>query len=150
MYHEEEREMEIREATLNDIKELAVLMDQLGYPTTVKQMRIRLHAIEASPNHYTLVACYEMKVVGMIGFHTDILYNKDGIYARVIAFVVGANYRNKGIGKLLLNEVESFAKKIGAVGIVLNSGNRKERANAHQFYRKMGYKAESTGFSKPL
>jgi N-acetylglutamate synthase-like GNAT family acetyltransferase len=92
--------MEIRKATSNDRKELAVLMEQLGYQITIEQMRFRFHAIEASPNHYTFVACYKKKVVGMIGFHTDVLYNKEGIYARTIAFVVDCNYRNRGIGKL--------------------------------------------------
>ncbi|WP_400241525.1 GNAT family N-acetyltransferase [Niallia sp. JL1B1071] len=113
-------------------------------------MRIRLNAIEVSPNHNTLVTCYEKKVVGMSGFHIDVLYNKDGIYARIIAFVVDSNYRNRGIGTLLLNEVESTVKNIGVDGIGLISGNCPERANAHQFYKKMGYKAVSTGFSKSL
>ncbi|MEK3889842.1 GNAT family N-acetyltransferase [Bacillus sp. FSL K6-3431] len=88
--------------------------------------------------------------MGMIGFHTGVLYNKDGIYARVIAFVVDSNYRNKGIGRLLLTEAEKCAKKLGAEGIGLNSGNRSERDNAHQFYKHMGYIAKSTGFAKSL
>ncbi|WP_312092159.1 GNAT family N-acetyltransferase [Niallia sp.] len=142
--------MKIRKATSNDREELAVLMEQLGYQTSIEQMEIRLAAIDASPNHYTLVACDEKKVVGRIGFHTDFLYNKDGIYARIIAFVADSTYRNRGGGRMLLAEVERFAKELGVVGIGLNSGNRPERANAHQFYNKMGYDAASTGFSKIL
>lgn len=139
--------MVIRRASSKDINDLTSLMEQLGYPTSVEQMRVRF---EETPNHYTLVAEYDGKVVGMIGFHTGVLYNSDGIYARVIAFVVDSNYRNKGIGRRLLSEAEKYAKNLDADGIGLNSGNRAERENAHQFYKKMGYCVKSTGFVKRL
>ncbi|MGN8842877.1 hypothetical protein ACTNDN_08660 [Niallia sp. HCP3S3_B10] len=48
------------------------------------------------------------------------------------------------MGKLLLKQVESFVKNLGVDGIGLNSGNRPDRTNAQQFYKKMGYTAEST------
>ena len=142
--------MEVRRASLNDVNDLTPLMEQLGYPTSVEQMRVRFKHIEETPDHYTLVAEYDGKVVGMIGFHTGVLYNSDGIYARILAFVVDSNYRNKGIGRRLLSEAERQAKNLGADGIGLNSGNRAERENAHQFYKKMGYRAKSTGFVKHL
>ncbi|MCV9887189.1 GNAT family N-acetyltransferase [Metabacillus halosaccharovorans] len=142
--------MVIRRASAKDINDLTSLMEQLGYPTSVEQMRIRFKHIEEASNHYTLVAEYDGKVVGMIGFHTGVLYNSDGIYARVIAFVVDSNYRNKGIGRRLLSEAEKYAKNLGSDGIGLNSGNRAERENAHQFYKKMGYSVKSTGFVKRL
>ncbi|MEK4201021.1 MULTISPECIES: GNAT family N-acetyltransferase [Cytobacillus] len=119
--------MEIRKATSNDIKELASLMDQLGYQNSIEQMRIRFNNIEATTNHYTLVAIYKEKVVGMVRFHTGVLYNKDGIYARVIAFVEVSKFRSKGIGRRLLTEAESIAIISGADGIGLNSGNRTEQ-----------------------
>ncbi|WP_267879771.1 GNAT family N-acetyltransferase [Pontibacillus marinus] len=60
------------------------------------------------------------------------------------------NYRRKGIGKILIEEVESWAEKQGAIAITLNSGNRSERAEAHQFYSSMGYTSKSIGFGKKL
>jgi GNAT superfamily N-acetyltransferase len=86
----------------------------------------------------------------MIGLCTGILYNKDGLYARIIAFVVDSNYRNKGIGKLLIKEAERWARNQGADSIALNSGNRPERKDAHQFYKRMGYVEKSIGFAKSL
>lgn len=50
-------QIEIRKATSNDINELASLMEQLAYQTSIEQMKIRFNNIEATPNHYTLVAC---------------------------------------------------------------------------------------------
>jgi len=142
--------MEIRKAASEDIKELASLMGELGYPTTLEQMKVRFHNIEGASDHYTLVAGYKGRIVGMIGFHTGFLYSEDGIYVRIIALVVDSSVRSKGIGKLLLAEAENYARKLGANGIVLNSGNRSEREHAHQFYKNMGYSAKSTGFVKSL
>ncbi|SFA50862.1 N-acetylglutamate synthase, GNAT family [Parageobacillus thermantarcticus] len=142
--------MKIRKAVIKDVPELASLMEQLGYPTTVESMTIRFNNIESNPSYHTLVAEMNGKVVGMIGLCTGVLYEKDGLYARVIAFVVDSNYRNKGIGKLLIKEAERWARNQGAHSIVLNSGNRPERKNAHEFYKHMGYIEKSTGFAKSL
>jgi GNAT superfamily N-acetyltransferase len=142
--------MEIREATINDIPELVVLMKQLGYPTTVDKMKFRFNAISSNSNYHTLVADYDGKVVGMAGLCTNPFYEFDGSYVRIVAFVVDANYRKKGIGKKLIQEAESWARKQGAISIGLNSGNREERKEAHQFYLNMGYKDKSIGFTKNL
>ncbi|MEC1153960.1 GNAT family N-acetyltransferase [Cytobacillus horneckiae] len=44
-------------------------------------------------------------------------YELYGLYVRIVVLVVDSNYRNKGIGKQLLEEAESWAKEIGATGI---------------------------------
>lgn len=142
--------MKIREACSSDIPQMAYLMGQLGYPTTVEQMRMRFEKISAEPAYHTLVIEVEGKAVGMSGLCTGIFYESDGIYARIVAFVVDDTYRKKGLGKLLLAESEEWARSKGAVGIVLNSGNRTERLAAHAFYKAMGYREKSTGFAKQL
>ncbi len=142
--------MQIREATVNDIEVLTSLMEQLGYPTTIESMRIRMNNIESSSDYHTLLALYEGKVVGMIGLVKGYYYEMDGSYVRIVAFVVDSNFRGKGIGKKLLKEAESWARRIGATGIGLNSGNRPERFNAHKLYKNMGYIEKSIGFAKSL
>jgi N-acetylglutamate synthase-like GNAT family acetyltransferase len=62
--------MKIRKATINDVPELAALIEQLGYPTTVESMTIRFNNIESNPSYHTLVAEMDGKVVGMIGLCT--------------------------------------------------------------------------------
>jgi GNAT superfamily N-acetyltransferase len=142
--------VEIRKATVNDIKEITKLMGHLGYPTTIEKMKTRFSNIESSPDYHTLLASYDDKIVGMIGLVKGYYYELDGLYVRIVALVVDSNHRNKGIGKLLLEEAESWAKKIGATGIGLNSGNRPERINAHKFYKNSGYVEKSVGFAKNL
>lgn len=64
--------MKIRKAVIKDVPELASLMEQLGYPTTVESMTVRFHNIESNPSYHTLVAEVNGKVVGMIGLCTGV------------------------------------------------------------------------------
>jgi GNAT superfamily N-acetyltransferase len=142
--------MEIREATINDIPELVVLMEQLGYPTSVDKMKIRFNTISSNSSYHTLVVDYDGKVVGMAGLCTNLFFEYDGFYVRIVAFVVDSNYRRKGIGEKLIKQAERWAREQGAIEIGLNSGNREERKGAHRFYLDMGYKDKSIGFTKKL
>ncbi|WP_226529576.1 dienelactone hydrolase family protein [Metabacillus niabensis] len=65
--------MKVRRAIPDDITDLASLMEQLGYPTSIEQMNIRFNQIEKTSNHYTFRAENDDKVVGIIGFHTGVL-----------------------------------------------------------------------------
>lgn len=142
--------MEIRDATLNDVNELTILMEQLGYPTTIENMETRFKNIALNPDYKTFVAISEGSVVGMIGLLKGYYYEMDGYYVRIVALVVNTRYRNKGIGKKLIEEAENWSRNIGATGIGLNSGNRPERVNAHTFYINRGYIEKSIGFVKSL
>ncbi|TYS65018.1 GNAT family N-acetyltransferase [Bacillus infantis] len=142
--------MEIREARYEDIPELTELAEQLGYPVSIERMADRFKKIQTLADHYTLAAVSEDRLMGMIGFHTGYLYTQDSLYARVTALVIHKDFRGSGIGKMLLAKMEEMAVKLGAVGIVLNSGNREEREIAHQFYSSAGYAAKSTGYVKSL
>ncbi|MBM6618514.1 GNAT family N-acetyltransferase [Bacillus sp. RD4P76] len=137
--------MEIRNSTKDDVAELALLMGQLGYPTTNEEMEVQLRG-----NSNTLVAIIDGKVVGMIGLVSSYYYEMNGSYVRVVAFVVDTDYRSNGIGKELLRAAEKWAISIGSSGIGLNSGNPPERKEAHSFYRKMGFIEKSIGFAKTL
>ncbi|WP_199426694.1 GNAT family N-acetyltransferase [Thermaerobacillus caldiproteolyticus] len=142
--------MKIRKAHARDIPKLAYLMGELGYPTSIEEMSIRFKKIESSSSYCTLVAEYNEDVVGMIGLCSGYFYKKNGLYVRIVALVVDSNYRNRGIGKRLIEEAESWARKQRAISIGLNSGNRDERKKAHQFYLRMGYQEKSKGFVKSL
>ncbi|ALC90661.1 GNAT family acetyltransferase [Bacillus sp. FJAT-18017] len=142
--------MKIRTATKNDVPKLASLMEQLGYPTTVKSMEYRFNNIESNPSYLTLIAELNGDVVGMAGLCKSLFYEYDGCYVRIAAFVVDSKYRRRGIGEKLILETERWARELGAIAISLNSGNRQERIAAHKFYTSMGFEAKSTGFSKML
>ena len=142
--------MKIRTACKKDIPQLAGLIEQLGYPTTVEEMEGRFTAIESAGHYHTLVAEIDGKIAGMAGLCKGLFYEYEGSYVRIVAFVVDSNHRRRGIGKQLLLETERWAKEQGAIAIGLNSGNRSERLAAHSFYASKGYETKSIGFSKRL
>src|SRR6187402_2507623 len=117
----------IRDAHENDIPQLSVLITQLGYPCTAEEIRVRYTAITDKPDYRTLVITNGDEVIGMAGVTHGPWYEKNGTYVRLLAFVVSENYRGQGIGKLLIQAVEEWAKEIGANSVVLSSGNRDER-----------------------
>lgn len=140
----------IRDAKDNDVNGLAILMNELGYPTTTNQMKQRLSNIIINPFYRTFVYERDKQIVGMIGMILGFRYEKDESYIRIVAFVVNSKYRGQGIGTLLLSEAEKWARSNGAKMITLNSGDRSERFNAHNFYLSNGFEGKAIGFYKVL
>ena len=140
----------IREAETADISALAELMNELGYNTTVNDMKTRFENIQNHIDHKTFLAITDTKVSGMVGVSKNYSYEQNGIYVRVLALVTHSIFRHKGIGKKLMETAENWAREIGAEKVLLNCGNREERTIAHLFYKKMGYQVKSSGLIKEL
>jgi hypothetical protein len=51
--------MKIRKATLNDTNALTTLMEHLGYPKSIENMKSRFSNIESGPDYHTLLASYD-------------------------------------------------------------------------------------------
>ncbi|ADC52200.1 GCN5-related N-acetyltransferase (plasmid) [Alkalihalophilus pseudofirmus OF4] len=140
----------IREATKQDIGGLAELMGELGYPTNIDEMNYRMSNILSNNAYQTYVYEEDEKLLGMIGMILCYRFEKSESYIRVVAFVVNSGLRGNGIGTKLLNEAENWAKKQGAKMVTLNSGNRTERNDAHNYYIRRGFEGKATGFYKQL
>ncbi|OQP67324.1 hypothetical protein A3860_02935 [Niastella vici] len=140
----------IRPAKEEDVAALASLMNELGYPTTVAEMQARYNGLQHHPDYATWIAVCNNQVAGMIGLVRNIYYEKNGIYISVGALVVYKAYRKLGLGKALLQKATDWAIELGAGHILLNSGNRDERKEAHAFYQHLGFEPKTTGFVKTL
>jgi GNAT superfamily N-acetyltransferase len=140
----------IRDAHEGDIEELTLLMTDLGYPATLAEMQVRFKNIFAHPDYRTIIAVIGDEIVGMAGLCKGVYYEKNGLYLRILAFVVKQTRRELGIGKILIKASEDWAVDQGANTVLINSGNRDERKAAHVFYHKMGYVVKSSGFVKEL
>jgi GNAT superfamily N-acetyltransferase len=138
----------IREAVLPDVVDLTELMNQLGHPTDRDEMESRMEVILADPTYHTLVAHCDEKIVGMIGLAKSHFYEANGDYVRIVALVVDEGQRSHGIGQMLVQAGEQWARGAGASAVMLNS-NRK-RLEAHRFYERLGYEAGHLGFQKTL
>ena len=140
----------IRDAEPADIPALTELMNELGYNTTVDEMKTRFENIQTSKDYKTFIAITDTAISGMVGMTKNYSYEQNGIYVRVLALVTHRRFRQKGIGKKLMDVAENWAREIGAEKVLLNCGNREERAIAHLFYKKIGYQVKSSGFIKKL
>ena len=129
----------IRKALISDSVALTELSEQLGYPTTVKEVENRVKYLLNKKDHQIFVAEYNDKIIGFISFERyDILYYPSGL--NITGLVVDKNYRNTGIGKLLLKIAEKYAIENSLIFLRANSGS--QRLDAHQFYRKNGFSNE--------
>ncbi|OGO23948.1 MAG: hypothetical protein A2Z28_02715 [Chloroflexi bacterium RBG_16_51_9] len=101
--------------------------------------------IRAAKGHELLVAEEEGRVVGtMMLFIMPNLSHGGLPWAGVENVMVDADYRRKGIGKLLMDYALAQAKKAGCYKLQLISD--KTRTEAHKFYRALGYRASGHGF----
>jgi len=62
--------------------------------------------------------------------------------------VVGEAARSRGIGRTMLERLESEARRLGCTVIELESGTQRE--GAHRFYFRAGYTIHTFGFTKAL
>ncbi|MCF6139528.1 GNAT family N-acetyltransferase [Pseudalkalibacillus berkeleyi] len=80
--------MKVREATKTDVPQMVSLIEQLGYPTAIEQFEQRFEKIFTNPCYHTLVAEVENQLVGMAGLCTDLFYEYDGSYVRIVALLL--------------------------------------------------------------
>lgn len=142
--------VKIRRAKLSDAPRLAALSGQLGYPTTPRQMSVRLKAALRSKEGACFVA--ETKQFGVIGWiHVSVtpLLEVEK-RAEVNGLVVDERARSGGAGATLLETAEAWARKQGCAGMSVRSNVLRERA--HGFYLRQGYEQYKTqkAFRKPL
>lgn len=108
---------------------------------------INIDSLENSKTALSLVAVSDDKVVGHL--HIDIINdNFRNIRFGYISYVCVANeYQNKGIGTLLMKEIDKIASKENLTYYELTS--RASRQAAHHLYLKNGFVIrESTIFKK--
>ena len=82
------------------------------------------------------------------GLHVERYYETDGSCARIMSLVVGSENRGQGVGLALISAVEDWARQKGAGDVMLTT--HKRCADAHHFYRSMGYEATGYRFYKEL
>jgi ribosomal protein S18 acetylase RimI-like enzyme len=141
-------DIEIRDAASEDAAALAVLLNQLGYPSTQAEVTRRLANLASTGNDECLVAVRNGGVVGMAAVHVSATLVDDNLVAKLSAIVVDRRYRRLGIGEALLSAVEQRARRIGCSLIFLTTADRRD--GAHAFYRRIGFEETGRRFVKLL
>jgi ribosomal protein S18 acetylase RimI-like enzyme len=138
----------VREAQPRDAATVAVLLGELGYPSTREQAAERLERIAGDPSTWLAVAELDGEVAGFGVLHVQNLVERDEPGCEVAGLVVGERFRRRRIGELLMEALEREARTRGGKTMVLNTANR--RADAHAFYESLGYEHTGRRYAKPL
>ena len=135
---------------ITDLSALHTLTTQLGYPSEFDEFVCRIKCLHADHNYQTLVALYDQRIIGYLGYVHQYTWESAGAFYRIQALVIDEEMRRKRIGWALICHLESLAIQHQVKRLVLTSGNRQERQTAHQFYLNMGFEIYSTGFAKEI
>jgi GNAT superfamily N-acetyltransferase len=138
----------IRDAERTDAAALVPLLEQLGYPAGEEAVLRRLERMKASPADRLFVAELDGSVVGFAGLQVSPSLEDDRDAAKVSAIVVDEAFRRRGVGAALLAAVEAEARDRGCGLVFLTTAER--RAEAHEFYRRLGWEETGRRFAKTL
>jgi N-acetylglutamate synthase-like GNAT family acetyltransferase len=140
--------VELREARATDAARIAELLGQLGYPTTQQAVLRRLDRLARSEADTTWVAEHDGVLVGLVGIHVSPSLEREGDVAKVSEIVVDEHHRGSGVGAFLMAAAEDEARRRGCVLLFLTTAEH--RADAHAFYRELGFEETGRRFAKPL
>ncbi len=130
----------IREAIASDSARIAQLCVQLGSPISVEHA---LYLIEA-PAETSQIFVAVVPRVGVVGLGRIAIQQSllRGPFAYIDEMIVDREYRGEGIGTLLLQALERWARRRGFLAVLLNTHTDHDRT--HDFYLKRGYELLET------
>lgn len=133
----------IRRSTEADAEAIAALFTDEGYPAGPSDIVERLTRF-ASPHSQVLVAEHDDALLGFIAIHALPRFEHDDRIVRVLALVVDAGARDRGIGGALMTEAERIAKELDAAFIEITAGHH--RPDARRLYESLGYDASVAAY----
>ncbi len=140
----------IRDITADDYAGIAALWQtELQCPAvTAKSLAVTMEKMRRDPAYATFVAVADEEIVGFATVVRVLAAEHPSGYMKMNGIAVRRDHQRAGVGKALMARVEAFARERGASQIGLASGL--QRAGAHAFYERLGYKKGSYYFSKSL
>lgn len=128
----------VRAAVASDAERLASLLTDEGYPAGASDLAERIERFSSQESR-ALVAEAGGEVIGLIAFHLLPRFETDERFIRIVALVVDPGVRERGIGRLLMTEVEAAARAEGASFLEITAGHH--RPDARNLYESLGYDA---------
>jgi ribosomal protein S18 acetylase RimI-like enzyme len=133
----------IRPAEAADADAIAALFTDEGYPAGPSDIVERMTRF-ASEHSRVLIAEHEATVLGFIAVHALPRFEHDDRILRVLALVVDAGARDRGVGHRLMLEAERIAGELGAAFVEVTAGHH--RPEAYRLYESMGYDASVAAY----
>jgi GNAT superfamily N-acetyltransferase len=133
----------LRPAVDADAERIAAIFTDEGYPAGPSAIVARL-ARFGGPESEVVVADRGGEVIGFIAFHALPRFEHDDDVVRILALVVDAGARERGLGHVLMAEAERFARERGAAFVEVTAG--RHRPEARHLYESLGYDASVTAY----
>ena len=133
----------IRPAAEADADAIAALFTDEGYPAGPSDIVERLGRF-ASEHSRVLVAEHDGELLGFIAIHAMPRFEHDDRIVRILALVVDAGARERGVGRALMTEAEDTAADLGAAFIEVTAGHH--RPEARRLYESSGYDASVAAY----
>jgi GNAT superfamily N-acetyltransferase len=147
--------MMIRKMIFEDIPSLAELYRQFwNVPSDVAKMEELFHRVQKQEEYVLLCAIEENNIEGnnligtVMGIVCEELYGDCRPFLLIENLIVDQHHRRKGVGGLLLAELEKWARDKNCRQAILVS--EASREDARSFYLARGFPPDSIGFKKKL
>ena len=139
----EQATVTVRPAQATDAEAIAALFTDEGYPAGPSDIVARLERF-ASPHSQVVVAEHDGALLGFMAMHAMPRFEHDDRIVRILALVVDAGARERGVGRALMAEAERVGRDLGAAFCEVTAGHH--RPEARHFYESLGYDASVTAY----
>ena len=133
----------LRPAEPDDADAIATMFTDEGYPAGPSDIVVRLERF-ATPHARVIVAEHDDALLGFIAIHALPRFEHDDWIVRILALVVDAGARERGVGRALMAEAERAGREMGAAFIELTAGHH--RPEARHLYESLGYDPAVTAY----
>lgn len=133
----------LRRAQPDDAPAIATLFTDEGYPAGPSDIVARLERF-ATDEARVIVAEHDATLLGFVAIHLLPRFEHDDRIVRILALVVDAGARERGVGRALIAEAERIGQEHGAAFAELTAAHH--RPEARQLYESMGYDATVTAY----
>ena len=130
-------EISTRRISKNDAEAITDLTRQLGYPLPFEQVVENINIVLQNKDHDAFVAIYNNRVIGWVGVK-HAFQIESAPFCEIHGLVVDDEYRNHGIGKMLIEKAKQWGKEKGNNKLRLRCNVT--RTETHLFYQHLGFK----------
>jgi GNAT superfamily N-acetyltransferase len=139
----EQQQITLLPASVTDAERIAALFTEEGYPAAASTIGARIERFTAS-NGQVLVAEDAGEILGFVAVHVMPRFEHDDTIGRVLALVVDAGARGRGVGHDLMAAADEIARQAGAAFIEVTAAHH--RPEARHLYESLGYDATVTAY----
>ena len=140
--------IEVRACAPEDAAAVSALLDQLGYKVSPTHAVEQVQELGKTGSDPIFLAVEDGQALGLVALHICRMLQYAAPVMRVTALVVDSRARRRAVGNRLMQHAEELAAAAGCEAVELTSAVG--RAEAHAFYRSIGYEPNSLRFRKML